>query len=85
MTTAPMTKKSIFNRPEKPYVHPYLGGTLLGIVLFLSFLRTGNGLAASGAIRRIDVAIEDAIAPQHLDKTHYILKMAGGDKNPHDE
>ncbi len=31
MTT--QTRKSIFNRPEKAYVHPYFGGVVLGIVL----------------------------------------------------
>jgi uncharacterized protein len=85
MTTAPLTKKRIFSRPEKPYVHPYLGGTILGIVLFLAFLITGNGLGSSGATSRIDAAIVDAVAPQHVDKTPYLLKMAGGDKNPLDD
>ena len=85
MTTAPVTKKSIFNRPEKPYVHPYLGGTILGIVLFLAFFLTGNGLGSSGATSRIDAAIVDAVAPSHVDNTPYLLKMAGGDKNPLDD
>jgi hypothetical protein len=85
MTTAPATKKSIFNRPEKPYVHPYFGGTILGIILFLAFFLTGNGLGSSGATSRIDAAIVDAIAPQHVDNTPYLLKMAGGDKNPLDD
>jgi len=85
MTTAPVTKKNIFNRPEKPYVHPYLGGTILGIVLFLAFLLTGNGLGSSGATSRINAAIVDAVAPQHVDNTPYLLKMAGGDKNPLDD
>lgn len=85
MITAPVPARGILNRPEKPYVHPYFGGTILGIVLFLAFLFTGNGLGASGAISRIDVAIEDAIAPQHVDNTPYLLKMAGGDKNPLDD
>ena len=85
MTTAPATKKSIFNRPERPYVHPYLGGTVLGIVLFLAFLITGNGLGSSGATSRLDAALVDAIAPQHVDNNPYLLKMAGGDKNPLDD
>ena len=34
----------------KPYVNPYLGGTLLGIVLFSDYLLTGGGLGATGAI-----------------------------------
>jgi hypothetical protein len=85
MTTAPATKKNIFNRPEKPYIHPYLGGAILGIVLFLAFLLTGNGLGSSGATSRIDALIVDAVAPQHVDNTPYLLKMAGGDKNPLDD
>lgn len=82
---AAFTKKSIFNRPERPYVHPYFGGMVLGIVLFLAFLLTGNGLGASGAISRIDVLIEDAVAPARVDNTPYLLKMAGGDRNPLDD
>lgn len=82
---ATQTRKSIFNRPEKPYVHPYLGGMVLGIVLFLAFFLTGNGLGSSGATSRIDAALVDAVAPSHVDNTPYLLKMAGGDKNPLDD
>ncbi len=74
-----------FKRPTKPYVHPFLGGTLLGIVLFLAFLITGNGLGSSGGVNRIVVFIEDLIAPQHVDRTAYLLKMAGGGVNPLDD
>ena len=83
MTT--QIRKSIFNRPEKAYVHPYLGGVVLGIVLFLAFLLTGNGLGSSGATSRLDAALVDAVAPSHVDNTPYLLKMAGGDKNPLDD
>ena len=79
------TKKGLFNRPAKPYVHPYFGGMVLGIILFLALLLTGNGLGSSGATSRIDAAIVDAVAPSHIDKTPYLLKMAGGDKNPLDD
>lgn len=85
MTTAPITKKTIFNRPEKPYVHPYFGGVVLGIVLFLSFFLTGNGLGSSGGTTRIVTFVEDQISPAHVDRTPYLLKMAGGDKNPLDD
>jgi H+/Cl- antiporter ClcA len=85
MTTAPVTKRSIFNRPEKPYVHPYFGGVVLGIVLFLSFFLTGNGLGSSGGTTRIVTFVEDQISPAHVDRTPYLLKMAGGDKNPLDD
>ena len=85
MTTAHITKNGILHRPEKPYVHPYFGGVMLGIVLFLAFLLTGNGLGSSGGTSRIVTFVEDQIAPAHVDQTPYLLKMAGGDKNPLDD
>jgi uncharacterized protein len=77
--------KGIFRRPEKAYVHPYLGGALLGIVLFLAFFLTGNGLGASGGLNRFIVYFQDLINPQHVDRVSYLLKMAGGDLNPLDD
>lgn len=87
MTTAtPMKeKRNLFGGTPKPYVHPYLGGILLGTLLFLAFLITRNGLGASGGINRIQVAIEKLIAPGHINTTPYLLKMAGGNLNPFDE
>jgi len=82
---AAYSRKIILSRPERPYVHPYLGGLVLGLVLFLAFFLTGNGLGASGAISRFDAALEDALAPRHVDTTPYLLKLAGGDKNPLDD
>jgi hypothetical protein len=74
-----------FERPKKDYWHPYLGGLLLGLVLFSSFFLTGNGLGASGGLNRLVVFVEDLIAPAHIDRVPYLLKMAGGDKNPLDD
>ena len=78
-------RSSFWKRPERAYVHPYLGGLLLGIVLFLAFFLTGNGLGASGGLNRIIVWVQDIFAPEHVDRTAYLLKMAGGDKNPLDD
>jgi uncharacterized membrane protein YedE/YeeE len=75
----------LFNRPERPYWHPYLGGLLLGVVLFLSFFLTGSGLGASGGLNRIVVFFEDLIVPGHVDRVPYLIKLAGGDKNPLDD
>ena len=58
---------------------------MLGIVLFLAILFTGNGLGSSGATSRLAVAVEDLVAPTHVDTTPYLLKMAGGEKNPLDD
>jgi len=71
-------------RPTRPYVHPYWGGLLLGLVLFANFFITGNGLGASGGLNRIIVFFEDLVAPGHVDRTTYLLDMAGGDTNPLD-
>lgn len=65
-------------------MNPYLAGILLGVVLFLSFFITGNGLGASGGMNRILVFAEDLVAPAHVDRTPYLLEMAGGDRNPLD-
>jgi len=64
------------------YWNPYLGGVLLGLLLFLSFFVTSHGLGASGGIHRMAVAIEDLVIPEHVDKTPYIARMAGGDRDP---
>lgn len=85
MAAPAQEKKRSFKRPEKPYVHPYLGGMVLGIVLFLALFLTGNGLGSSGATSRIVTAMEDTFAPAHVDQTAYLLKLAGGDKNPLDD
>lgn len=65
----------------KPYVHPYLGGILLGLVLFGTFFLTGNGLGASGGMNRIIVWFQDIVAPGHVDRTAYLTAMAGGETN----
>lgn len=71
-------------RATRPFVNPYMGGILLGLVLFLAFFLTGNGLGASGGMNRIVVAFEDAFFPAHIDRTPYLISMAGGDTNPLD-
>jgi len=79
------TKNSLISQTPKPFVHPYFGGMVLGIVLFLALFLTGNGLGSSGATSRFVAAVEDQIAPAHVDRTPYLLKLAGGDKNPLDD
>ena len=76
--------QSLVRRETKPYAHPYKAAILLGLVLFAAFFFTGNGLGASGGINRILVLIEDAIYPEHIDRTAYLASMAGGESNPLD-
>lgn len=75
---------ALTRREARPYVHPYLGGILLGLVLFLAFFITGNGLGASGGVNRLVVLVEDAIYPAHIDRTAFLATMAGGETNPLD-
>ncbi|TNF36769.1 MAG: hypothetical protein EP329_04785 [Deltaproteobacteria bacterium] len=79
MTTAPAPGKA----PAR-YWNPYLGGALLGLLLFLSFFVTGNGLGASGALNRVVVAAEGVVAQEHVDTTPYLAEMGGADRNPLD-
>jgi uncharacterized membrane protein YedE/YeeE len=83
MTTA-SPRLRLRGRPERTYWNPYAAGAALGVVLFLAFFITGNGLGASGGINRAIVYIEDLIAPGHVDNTAYLVKMAGGSTNPFD-
>jgi uncharacterized membrane protein YedE/YeeE len=72
------------NRERKDYINPYLAGALLGVVMFTSFLLSGNGLGASGGVNRIVVFFEDLLFPGHVDRTPYLINMAGGTLNPLD-
>lgn len=77
-------EKKASGRVARAYINPYLAGILLGLVLFGAFFVTGSGLGASGGMNRLLVVIEDLIAPGHVDRTPYLIAMAGGDTNPLD-
>jgi len=66
----------------RPYVNPYVAGTLLGVVLFLSFYVTGGGLGASAAMSRVQTGVLDVFAPGHVDRVAYFAEMAGGARSP---
>jgi uncharacterized membrane protein YedE/YeeE len=70
------------NREPRPYINPYVAGTLLGVVLFLSFYVTGGGLGASAAMSRVQTGVLDVLAPGHVDRVAYFAEMAGGARNP---
>ncbi len=70
------------DRQPRPYVNPYLAGTLLGIVLFASFFVTGGGLGASAGMSRVQTGALDLFAPGHVDRVAYFAEMAGGPRNP---
>jgi hypothetical protein len=71
-------------RAPRPYINPYLGGALLGIVLFLSFFITGNGLGASAAVNHVEVALLKLVSPDHVDRVAYLSEIGGGSRSPLD-
>ena len=64
------------------YLNGYVGGALLGVVLFLSYALTGGGLGASGAVNRCDVAALKALAPGHVDSIKHLAETGGGTADP---
>lgn len=84
-TSQPKQKRfSLTKREAKDYINPYAAAIALGIVLFLAFFITGNGLGASGGLNRFIVFFEDLVAPEHVDRVAYLISMAGGEQNPLD-
>ena len=71
-------------KEPKPYVSPYLAGTLLGIVLFAAYALTGGGLGASGAVSRIQTAVAKCMWPMHVNQVGYFAQYGGGTANPLD-
>lgn len=56
----------------KPYINPYLGGVLLGLLLLATFYVTGRGLGASGAIKSSVAATVAEISPETAHDSPYI-------------
>jgi uncharacterized protein len=69
-------------REPRPYVNPYVAGTLLGVVLFASIYVTGGGLGASASMSRVQTGLLDLFAPGHVDRVAYFAEIAGGSRSP---
>lgn len=65
----------------RPYTDPYLGGALLGLVLFLAFFITGGGLGASAGLSRVQTGLLDVATPSHVDRVAYFAELAGGERS----
>jgi uncharacterized membrane protein YedE/YeeE len=68
-------------KDPRPYLNPYVAGTILGIVLFATFYVTGGGLGASAGMSRIQTGVLDWLAPAHVDRTAYFAELAGGHRS----
>lgn len=71
-------------KERRPYWNAYVGGLVLGVVLFLSFVLTSHGLGASGGVARAVLAAEKVVASDHVDRSATLASWAGGAKNPLD-
>jgi uncharacterized protein len=80
MTEPAMNTVTAAKEP-RPYVNPYVAGTLLGVVLFASFYVTGGGLGASAGLQRIQTGALDWVAPTHVDRVAYFAELAGGTRS----
>ena len=70
-------------RAPQPYMHPYLAGFLLGLVLLAAFVVMGRGLGASGAFSSLVAAGANAIAPAHTQANSFYAEYLGdGTKSP---
>lgn len=64
------------------YINPYLGGVLLGLVLFSTYYITGRGLGASGAVKSSVVTSVNAVAPGHAQESAYYSQFLSADTSP---
>jgi len=64
------------------FINPYLGGVLLGLVLFGTYYITGRGLGASGAVKSTVVTAVHAVAPIHAEENRYYSKFLSDDVSP---
>lgn len=77
-----MEKEKSKFRSGKFYLNPYLGGFLLGIVLLSTYVITGRGLGASGAVKNTVVTAVHAVAPVHTEKSPYFGQFLSDDDHP---
>jgi len=56
---------------RKPYMNPYLAGTLLGLVLLAAMYFSGRGLAASGGLKYCVVSLVGVFDRPHVEKTAF--------------
>ena len=62
-------------RKVRPYLSPYIGGVLLGLVLLAANFVSGRGLGASGAIKSTVVTAVTAVAPSTLENSGFVKEF----------
>lgn len=67
---------------KNKYMNPYLAGFFLGVVIIAAFYFTGEGLGASGAFKRAEVAVIQKIAPDTVENHGFFGKYLKKGENP---
>jgi len=58
-------------KQQNNYMNSYLAGFLLGLLLLATFVITGRGLGASGAVKSAVVATVQTVAPNHANSNEF--------------
>ncbi len=66
-----MSESKETKRKPRPYINPYLGGVLLGLVLLAANFVSGRGLGASGAAKSAIVATVNTVTPDHAENAPF--------------
>lgn len=56
---------------QKPYINPYIAGILLGLVLLATYVLTGRGLGASGAVKSGVIYAVEKTAPAYAASSNF--------------
>lgn len=67
---------------QKPFWNPYVAGIALGLVLLASFVVTGKGLGASGAVNHVQAMVFHAIDPTWATENANIAPYFSPDHHP---
>jgi len=62
-------------RKVRPYLNPYIGGVLLGLVLLAANFVSGRGLGASGAIKSTVVTAVTVVAPSAEENSAFVKEF----------
>jgi uncharacterized membrane protein YedE/YeeE len=61
---------------ERPYWNPYVAGLALGLVTLASFVLTGKGIGASGAMKRLGGFVVQQLNPVYAEENANLAAMA---------
>lgn len=66
----------------RPLWPPFVAGSVLGLVLILTYVLVGNGVGASGTFARIAAAIGMYVDPTATEANDYLGRVVANGANP---